>query len=449
MDIPDPRYIRTGDGTYLAYQVIGEGPLDIAWQFDFFGNVDLVWQRPTVNGWLRALASFARVILHDRRATGLSSRDVPVPDLETRAADLRAVLDHVDSLQPVIGGFHEGLAPGVLLAATDPGRVRSLVWWNPSPRTLWAPDYPWGLDSDTAERRNRSLEHWGSTAYSSAWEEEWAHGGIRMSEEEVHATALVSRNTCTPDVARTLDQIWRDTDLRPVLRSVQVPAMLIADEGRSGAIELGRYVATQMPAAQLVVLPGASSIGPGNLPGILKARADAVRRFVGAEPERPGLDAVLATVLFTDIVDSTTTQARLGDTAWKDLAERHNALCRRLLASWRGTEHDTAGDGFYATFDGPTRAIRCALEMRDRVSDVGIEIRAGIHTGDTEIIDGKLGGLAASIGARVAAKAGPSQVLVSQTVRDLVAGSGLSFTDAGAHELKGVPGEWRLYSASE
>ena len=448
VDVPEPRYLRTSDGTYLAYQVVGEGALDIAWQFDFVGNLDLVWQRPMVSAWLRALASFARLILHDRRGTGLSSRDVRLPDLETRVADLRAVLDHVGSQFPVVGGFDEGLAPGVLLAATDPHRVRSLVWWSPNPRTLRAPDYPWGLSPEAAELEERGLEGWGSEGYGSAWAEEWAQSGVTMSIEEVRAAALVSRNTCTPDVAQELNRIWQDTDLRQVLPCVRVPSLLIVDEGVAGQLEPARFVLDQMPEAELAVLPGEPVMSRARLPEFIERRAEAVRRFVGVEPSRSGFDSVLATVLFTDIVDSAATQASIGDRAWKLLIERHHEVVRECLTAWRGIEHDTAGDGFFATFDGPARAIRCALEIRDRVRDLGIEVRAGVHTGESELIDGKVGGLAVSIGARVAAHAAPSAVLVSQTVRDLVAGSGLSFTALGKFQLKGVPGRWNLYSVN-
>ncbi len=449
MKIPEPRYVRTHDDTYIAYQVVGDGPVDIAWQFDWCGNLDCVWERPFHAPWFEALASFGRVILHDRRATGLSSRDTPPPNLETRAADLLAVLDEVGSRSTVIAALFEGLAPGVLLAATDPDRVRGLVWWNPSPRTAWAHDYPWGEDPEAMQKELRGLQHWGSLEYAQSWADQFAaEGDPRPSDDEIRAVAKASRNTCTPDVALALDQMWSETDLRPVLPSVRVPTLLLADSSSPTEVAKAQYVASLMPAAELVLLPSDVPETKQTMHAYIRPPLEAVRRFIGVQPDRPGLDSVLATVLFTDIVDSTQRQAALGDHAWKDLVERHHALVRSALTQWRGVENDTAGDGFYATFDGPARAIRCALEIAERVHDLGLQVRAGIHTGECELIDGKVGGIAVSIGARISHLAAPSQVIISQTVKDLVAGSGLTFADAGEHELKGVPDRWHLYATS-
>ena len=240
--------------------------------------------------------------------------------------------------------------------------------------------------------------------------------------------------------------MWYETDLRAVLPSVRVPSLLLVDSPDPRHLAKAEHAAALMPDARIVLVPNDWPT-PETMSEVLGPPLEAVRRFVGLEPVRPGLDSVLASVLFTDIVGSTQRQAALGDHAWKDLVERHHTLVRGALAQWRGVENDTAGDGFYATFDGPARAIRCALEIGERVHDLGIEIRAGVHTGECEVIDGKVGGIAVSIGARISALAGPSQVLISQTVKDLVAGSGLTFSDAGEHELKGVPDRWHLYAA--
>ena len=446
--IPEPNYLKTADGTYIAYEVVGEGPVDIAWQLDYVGNLDCVWDSPLDTAWLESLAGLGRVILHDRRATGLSSRNVDPPNLETRTSDLRAVLDHVGSRSTVIGSYFEGLAPGVLLAATDAARVRGLVWWNPSPRTAWADDYPWGRRPEELEEEARQREIWGTLAYGQSWADEYEErDGIRPTDAEIRALAKASRNTCTPDVGIALSRMWWETDLCGVLPSVRVPTLLMA-ETPGDHLAVAEYVAALMPAAgEVVLIPGDWPTAE-TMQSYLRPALEAVRRFIGLEPTREGLDTVLASVLFTDIVGSTERQAAVGDHAWKELVERHHTLVREVLAQWRGIENDTAGDGFYATFDGPARAIRCALEITERVHDLGLEVRAGVHTGECELIDGKVGGIAVSIGARIAALAAPSHVLISQTVKDLVAGSGLTFTDAGEHQLKGVPDQWHLYSVT-
>jgi class 3 adenylate cyclase/pimeloyl-ACP methyl ester carboxylesterase len=443
---PRTRYARSADGTYIAYQVFGDGPIDIAWQFDSFGTIDASWEDPFVKTWWSGLAAFARVILHDRRATGLSSRNVPPPNLETRAADLRIVLDAAGSERPVIGGWHEGLTPAILLAASDPDRVRALVWDDPQPRIAWAPDYPWGKNADQQERELRSLEHWGTIEYGREWAAQFEEEtGVAPPDDMIQAMGSASGKTCTPDVAIELTRIWFETDIRSVLPSVQVPTMLMADGGAAQEQGVAEYVASIMPRAELAILPSWSEWRSGGHRAQARPRLEAIRRFIGVDPPRAELDAFLSSVLFTDIVASTERQASLGDHAWKELVEHHHDIVRDALDRWLGIENDNSGDGFFATFDGPARAIRCALEVGERVRDLGIQIRAGVHTGECERIDGKVGGLAVTIGARVAGLASPSEVLASQTVKDLTAGSGLTFQDAGEHELKGVPDRWRLY----
>jgi class 3 adenylate cyclase/pimeloyl-ACP methyl ester carboxylesterase len=444
--IPETRYAKTADGVYLAYQAVGDGPVDIAWQFDFFGNVDLCWEQPLLGDWLRGLASFSRLILHDRRATGLSSRNVAAPNLETRIADLRVVLDAVESDRPVLAGFSEAGALGALFAASIPDRVSALAWWSPSGRSTWAPDYPWGVRPAYVEAEQRAMEDWGTMDFSRGFAEMEATEGQIISDERARANARYSRHTATPDVALQLSRIWYETDVRGALPAVRVPALLLAWDSPEGWEE-AKYVASLMPNAELTAMAGlaAGTGGTEVTEATIDAALEEVRRFVGLDRPPPELTTVLSTILFTDIVGSTQKQASLGDRAWKDLIERHHGIVREALARWRGVENDTAGDGFYATFEGPARAIRCAQEVAERVPELGIEIRAGVHTGECEVIEDKCGGLTVSIGARVAALAGPSEVLVSQTVKDLVAGSGLSFEDAGEHELKGVPDRWRLY----
>jgi class 3 adenylate cyclase len=442
MEIHDTRYARTPDGAYIAYQVVGDGPIDLVWQLDVFGNVDLVWEMTDMGSIFRPLTGFCRLILHDRRGTGLSSRNVPPPNLEMRVSDLRSVLDAVGSERPVLGGAIEGGAPNVLFAATDPDRVRGIVWYAAAGRMAWAPDYPWGAGPDYFERDQRSLELWGTAPYGEAFAEIEALYGHIIPPADYARRSMITRQTCTPDVAQELSRTWYETDIRPLLPSIRAPALLVTHDSDEIGVQETRYVASLMPNATMLTIPGvarADNYGP---------LIDAIRDFLGVAPSPTGLDTVLSTVLFTDIVGSTERQAALGDRGWKDLVERHHATIRAALERWHGQENDTAGDGFYATFDGPARAIRCALEVADHVRDLGVEIRAGIHTGECELIDGKAGGITVSIGARVAALAEPSQVLISQTVKDLVAGSGLTFSDAGEHALKGVPGSWRVYEVA-
>jgi class 3 adenylate cyclase len=449
VQVPEPGYVQAADGTYLAYQVVGEGSVDIAWQLDFIGNLDGVWESPFDGAWFRSLASSARLILHDRRGTGLSGRNTPAPNLETRAADLRTVLDHVGSRSTWIGGWWEGLAPGILLAATDPDRVRGLIWWRPEPRTLWAPDYPWGSGPEQVDSELRMLRQWGSVGYAQAWAEHMElEEGNRPTDDEILALAKQSRNSCTPDVAVELTRMWWETDLRAVLPTLRVPTLLVTDDAEPKGIEVSKYVGALIPNSEVRVIETGPWPTRETMARYMRLFHDAVIRFTGIEPLRPEVDSVLASVLFTDIVGSTERQATVGDQAWKQLVESHHALVRAALIHWRGVENDTAGDGFYATFEGPARAVRCAMEISERVRELGLEIRAGVHTGECELIDGKPGGIAVSIGARIATRAGPSQVLVSQTVKDLVAGSGLTFADAGEHQLKGVPDRWHLYAVT-
>jgi class 3 adenylate cyclase len=441
----DTHYAKTPDGVYIAYQIIGEGPVDVVWQSDWPGNIDVERENAQMDTWVREVSSFSRLILHDRRGIGLSSRNVELPNLETRVSDLLVVLEAIGSQRPVLTGIFESGAPNALLAATRPELVHSMVWIDPEPRFAWAPDWPWGRTQDEMQTELRDIGLWGTLAYGQAFfadeasrDNELADAPLRVREAEWAAKS--SRNACTPDVARALAQIWYDSDVRALLPAIRVPTLVLA-KGR-GAIRLDRsqYVASHIPGAGLHQLPG----GPWTDQDARQS-ADEIRRFAGVERAPVELETVLSTVLFTDIVGSTEKQSALGDHAWKGLVERHHAIVRDALGRWRGVENDTAGDGFYATFDGPARAIRCAQEVAGRVRDLGMEIRAGVHTGECQVIDNKVGGITVSIGARVAATAGPSEVCISQTVKDLVAGSGFTFEDAGEHELKGVPDRWRLY----
>jgi class 3 adenylate cyclase len=442
--VPDTRYARTTDGVYLAYRTIGHGPFDMVCPFDWMGNVDVLLDtEPTTIGMVEAMGAFARLIFFDRRGTGLSSRDVPPPDLETAVADSHVVLDELSIDRPVVFGFKAGGAAGALLAATHPERVRSMIWYNPAARSTWAHDYPWGVGPEYVKRSERAIqEHWGTAEYGPAMNAtERLPSGIsgHFADDPDELLGMLSRHTATPDIALQIQRNWYETDVRAILPSITAP-MLIFSHGPDHA--QAEYVASLIPHADLIaVTSDRERPAPSDASRVL----DPMREWLGAPAPVQDVDSILSSVLFTDIVDSTATQAERGDRGWRQLIEQHHAIVRVELARWRGVENDTAGDGFYATFDGPARAIRCALEVVDRVRELGIEVRAGVHTGECTMIDGKIGGLAVSIGARVAATARPSEVRVSQTVKDLVAGAGLTFEDAGEHELKGVPDRWHLY----
>ena len=435
MDI-QTRYAVTPDDVYIAYQMAGDGPVDIVWQPDWPGNIAFEWEAPLSGRLLRELASFARVIVHDQRGIGLSSRNVPPGDLETRVADLGVVLDAVGAHRVVLGGQNPTGAVNALFAATYPQRVLSLIWVEPSARSLWAPDYLWGVGQDYREADLAALEHWGTNAYGEMLLAYHRRFGNKIPDEIAPPLSKQSRNACTPDVAQRLSLIWYETDVRAVLPAIRVPT-LILERGVEPEVE---YTASLIPGAVVRNLPEGEWSGEH-----ISAQVEEIRRFVGVEVPRPAPDSVLATVLFTDIVGSTERQAALGDAAWKSLIERHHALVRDALERWHGAEVDTAGDGFYATFEGPARAVRCARDLQERVRSLDLQVRAGVHVGECTLIDGKVGGLPVTIGARIAAQADGSEVLVSQTVKDLVPGSGLRFEDAGEHELKGVPDRWRLY----
>jgi len=326
-----------------------------------------------------------------------------------------------------------------LLASTRPELISSMVWLDATPRAMRAPDHPWGRTPAELEVELHDLELWGTEEYANAITEELATQGTQIPDEDAKGVAKASRNACTPDVAIELTKMWAETDVRDVLPSIRVPSLFLSQPG-AGDPEETRLAASRVPASEFVEIGGEPFVRE-----TLDTVTEAIRVFVGASRPVVDLNTVLATVLFTDIVGSTERMSSIGDRRWKELVEDHHSVIRDALARWQGTEMDTAGDGFFATFDGPARGIRCALEIVERVREVGLEVRSGLHTGECRMIDGKVGGVAVSIGARVAATAGAGEVRVSQTVKDLVAGSGFVFRDAGEHELKGVPDRWRLY----
>jgi len=448
MEIPATRYAVTQDGVRIAYQVAGDGPVDIVLVNSFVTHLEVFWELPSFERLIRDLGTFARVILFDKRGMGLSDRvSSSLPTLEARLDDLRAVLDAAGSEQTLAFGTGDGGALAALFAATYPERCLGLLLWSGNVRTAWAPDYPWGLTEHAMEQRLEDrLELWGnaergeeSTRMTFPWE------GPALSRDPAFVSWLmkVQRTAISPGDLGIYSRIWFATDARSALPLIQAPTRLVMrTPWPDDVIEETRWTAAQIPGSSIVTLEGS---GEDAWIGDVDEAVEAVRDFVSAVREEQGVfDRVLATVLFTDIVGSTEVASSVGDGEWKGLVERHHAAVRALLARFRGREVDTAGDGFFATFDGPGRAVRCAAEIVRAVASLGIEVRAGLHTGEVETIAGKAGGLAVVIGSRIASIAGPSDVLVSQTVRDLTAGSGFTFDDAGERELKGVPGTWRI-----
>jgi class 3 adenylate cyclase len=447
----ETRFAKTGDGVYLAYQVVGSGPVDVVMDFHALaGNVDLIWDEPDWGPFLTRMAQLARLIVHDRRGSGVSTRNVPPANLETRAADLLTVLDAVGSETPVLGAGASTGAMHALFAATYPDRTSGLVWNYPRPRLAWAPDYPWGQRPDAFDAAIAEARTWGTRKQAREQAQNRAAQRLGVAHDQRHTLtvdedvvrryARVTRNTFSPDVAEELTRILWQTDVRDILPTVHTPtALIVGDSDAPAEREEAEYVASLMPNAKVHVLKGRSGLQ-------IDAQIAIFRELAGIERES-AVSTILATVLFTDIVDSTRKQAELGDRRWRELVLAHHTAVRGALSHWGGTEHDTAGDGFFASFVGPARAIHCAHEIAARVADLGIETRAAVHIGECEVIDGKPGGLAVTIGARLLGTAGPREVVVSGTVKDLVAGSGFSFTDRGERELKGVPNLWRLYVA--
>ncbi|HYJ60526.1 MAG TPA: adenylate/guanylate cyclase domain-containing protein [Actinomycetota bacterium] len=443
---PPVRYAPTSDGGYIAYQVIGEHDTTIAYLGGMASNLEGWWDYEPAAAYLRGWGAFSRFVLHDRRGTGLSDAGGGLPNLETRVSDLVAVLDDAGVDRVALYGVYDGGMVAALFAATYPERTSALIWWSPTGRVAAAPDYPWGATPDEIDEVAEIMATtWGSEAHSAA---SLRHSGVdpELIPGLAAFTARMNRLACGPATARAFYRIMAESDVRATLPTVRVPTLLIDrasfdDRERAEAED----VAARIPHASLLRLPA----GPKSTLVDPEPIYAATRDLLGIERPRVEADAVLATVLFTDIVDSTRLQASLGDAGWRSLAERHHAAIRQHLAAFHGTEQDTAGDGFFARFDGPARAIRCALEAISDVARLGIAIRAGVHTGECEIVDGKCGGLTVSIGARVMARAEGSVVLVTQTVKDLCAGSGFRFEDAGEHELKGVPDRWRLYRVSD
>lgn len=428
------------DGVQIAYQVHGDGVLDLVLVPGFVSQVELLWEEPQVARFLRRLTSFARLAIFDKRGQGLSDRTGRPPTLEESMDDLGAVVEAAGFDRPALFGISEGGPMSTLYAATYPGRVSGLILFGTFARMLQAPGFAPGIGDEQLTRWGEVVRRdWGGAVGVNVW------APSRLGDHEFERWwARLLRQGTSPSGAIALMDLYREMDVRAILPAIDVPTLVLHRAGdRMIAAAQGRYLAERIPGARYVELPGEDHLP---FAGDLDAMLDEVEEFLVGSRNASESERALATILFTDIVGSTEKAAALGDRRWRALLERHDAAVRHQLSLHRGREVKTMGDGFLATFDGPARAIRCASAVREEVAGLGIEVRAGIHTGEVELIGEDVGGMAVNIGARIGALAEPGEVLVSSTVRELVVGSGLEFEERGVEKLKGAPGEWRLFA---
>jgi len=443
VESPEVRYARSGDVS-IAYQVVGNGPVDLVF-VPFLLSMIFAWLHPLYVGFFERLASFSRLILFDKRGTGASDRPRGLPTLEAQMDDVRAVLDAVGSERAALFGAGHGALMCALFAATYPERTSQLVTWNVFPR----------LPGSTEEHRElikRAREEWGqSDSFDKVIREQYPSLADDQSFRRVLPTII--RASASPGSAVEFNRMLTEADISEILPAIRVPTLLLYPRivgAKSDLLALRdleeqtEQVALAIPDARVVGIPG-----PDRNPFVAEEVTAEVRRFLTEREAEPVPDRVLATVLFTDIVGSTERVSALGDQAWRKLIADHRLAVRRQLARFGGNEIDTAGDGFFATFDGPARGIACAAAIASASAEQGLQVRLGLHTGECERDGTKVTGIAVHIGARVASLARPGEVLVSRTVKDLVAGSGIEFEDRGEHELKGVPGDWRLYAVRD
>jgi class 3 adenylate cyclase len=439
--MPQTKYAKTVDGLHIAYSVSGAGSIDLVWAPGTVSHVEVYWEEPRLARFMGRLASFSRLMLFDKRGTGMSDHATDAATLEERMDDIRAVMDACDSERAVLMGISEGAPMCALFAATYPERTVGVILIGGYAKGLPAQDYPWApTREEQLADMAREEDSWG------AWtDEELLDFAPSMAGDARFFDWLkkLLRLGASPGAERALEMMNMEVDITNVLPAIRVPALVLHRTGdRICKAEESRYLAERIPGVKHVELPGEDHIPwVGDSDSILREiETFATQTWREVEPDR-----VLATVMFTDIVGSTTKAAELGDSGWKGLLREHHARIRTQLSRFRGTELDTAGDGFFAVFDGPARAINCAKSIHRALTELGLEARIGVHCGECERMEGKVGGLAVVVGARVASLAGPGDVLVSQTVKDLTAGSGLTFEDAGEHSLKGVPDRWHLY----
>ena len=438
---PETRYARSGD-LHIAYQVVGEGPIDLVYVPSWISQVEHYWEEPVVAGYFERLASFSRLILFDRRGSGLSDPVPSAPTLEEQIDDVVAVMDAAVSEQAAIFALLDGGAMAALFAATHPERTNALVLYEAMPRMSWAEDYPWAPRREEREARLREGMNWGDGSSVAA-----LSPGAAENPRVRAWFARLERLSASPGTAIKLMRMNGEIDVRAVLPSIQTPTLVLhrpADALMD--VRHSRYLAEHIPGARYVELPGTETLVFGS---DADGELDEIEEFLtGVRPVRDP-DRILATVMFSDIVDSTSRAAELGDRRWRDLLDLIDRSIAQELARFRGRTVKSMGDGFLATFDGPARAIRCATAIRDAASaQFGLRMRSGLHTGEIEVIGNDVGGIAVHIGARVGANAAPGEVLVSGTVKDLVVGSGIRFEDRGERELRGVPGQWRLWAVA-
>jgi class 3 adenylate cyclase len=438
MRAPETRYARSPDGVHIAYQVVGDRPLDLVYVPGWVSHVEYVWEEPGYARFLGRLAAFSRLIIFDKRGTGMSDRDTGYPTLEERMDDVRAVMDAVGSERAAVFGTSEGGNMSLLFAATHPERTIGLVTFGIFAKRVASDDYPWAPTPEERQRWYESLEReWGGPAELRA-----LAPSVADDPRFARWWATYLRMGASPQAALQLGKTNTEIDVRDVLPTIKVPTLLLHRTGdRDVNIEEARYIADRIPGARLVELPGEDHLA---FVGDQDAVLDEVEEFLTGVRRGPDPERVLATVLFVDVVGSTERAAELGDRRWADLLRRFHRVAVEQLGRFRGRLVDAAGDGFLATFDGPARGIRCAHAVGAALGELGVEIRAGVHTGEVELDEDRVRGIAVHIGARIAALAGPGEVLVSSTVKDLVAGSGLDFEDRGEQGLKGVPGRWRV-----
>ena len=443
VDVPETRYARAADGVHIGYQVVGSGPVDLVFVPHDYSNIEASWDFAPFVSFMKGLTSVGRVLLFDRRGTGTSDRvwAGASATIEAQMDDIRAVMDAIGCERAFLFGIESGASLCFTFAATHPQRTSGVIVQGALVRGTRAPDYEAAWTGDDFEEWYSRIEReWGQPAFVRDLFE-LLSPSLAHDESLVRAFGKLLRLSASPGDAIARDRAVEETDVRHILPTVQVPTLVLHRTGdRLEMVEQGRYIAAHTPGARLVELPGDDHIYP------LDDLVPHIATFVESlRIEQSEFDRVLATVLYTDIVESTAQAATLGDASWHDVRRQHDAIVRSQIARYRGREIKTMGDGFLVTFDGPARGVRCATTIADAVHALHIEIRAGLHTGEVAVEGADVTGLGVAIGARVGALAGPSEVLVSQTVKDLVAGSGLVFEDAGEHELKGVPDRWHLY----
>jgi pimeloyl-ACP methyl ester carboxylesterase len=438
---PETRYAKAPDGVHIAYQVVGDGPLDLVFVPGFVSHVEFNWEDPALAHCFERLASFSRLIKFDKRGTGMSDRTGALPDIDQRMQDVVAVMDAIGIDHAALMGVSEGAPMAILFAATYPQRADALVLFGAYARFLRAPDYAFGLDREDLNRFSSYVEErWGTGVGLAAWAP-----SVRNDPKARESWARMQRLSASPGAATALYTSYADIDVRPALPLVSAPTLVVHRKGdRMIPVEAGRYIAERIPGARIIEYEGTDHMFWTQNPDVI---LDDIEEFLTGVRPVPEPDRVLATVLFTDIVESTPLVVELGDRRWRDLLDRHDALAQRHVERSGGRVVKHTGDGLLAMFDGPARAIRCAAAIRDGASALGIAIRGGAHVGEVELRGADLAGVAVHAAQRVCAAAAPGEVLVSRTLVDLVAGSGIAFEDRGERVLKGLPGEWRLFAA--